>query len=386
MSSKSVQTAPVDNVQRPSLSSNRACEACRLLKVRCLPPDPSTSTTADCQRCLRTNKQCVFNAPRRRRPRKRTDTRVAELEREVKFMRGLLKNRGPQSLDIEEDGHEEELDELESKSPSISHAEVAIEIDPWSSKDLSMPPQHGPTSRFIDHRFNSRGSTNKQTSINCPTGITWPSTPDYNDSDKYSCLSQPTSTCDAIDRNLLSMREATRLFNRFVNDVGYHIPIIAFPPGTTASYIRRTKPVLFLAVMNAAAGTADQALYRSLNKQIMQTIADQVVIDGRKSLELVQAILLTAIWFYPPDDFADLKFYQYIHMATTMALDLGIDRKRGPPKAYFQPMTPSSPPISGEGCPVRNPAPPISYMVDSETLESRRTLLSCYVLCAGSVT
>ena len=61
--------------------SNRACEAYRLLKVRCLSDE--TSPSSQCQRCRRAKRSCVFAAPQKRRPRKRTDTRVAELEREV---------------------------------------------------------------------------------------------------------------------------------------------------------------------------------------------------------------------------------------------------------------------------------------------------------------
>lgn len=61
---------------------NRACEACRVSKVRCLVVPNSSSS--QCQRCAKAGRNCVFAAPAKRRQRKRTDVRVAELERELK--------------------------------------------------------------------------------------------------------------------------------------------------------------------------------------------------------------------------------------------------------------------------------------------------------------
>jgi hypothetical protein len=70
---------------------NRACDACRQHKVRCLPDNSSTSQI--CQRCAKTDRHCVFTAAQKRKQRKRTDTRVAELEREVQAMRALFEGQ-----------------------------------------------------------------------------------------------------------------------------------------------------------------------------------------------------------------------------------------------------------------------------------------------------
>ncbi|KAI4140795.1 MAG: hypothetical protein L6R39_005657 [Caloplaca ligustica] len=63
----------------------RACESCRARKVRCLPEDPTT-----CQRCARSGRDCIYTAPEKRRRRKRTDTRVAELEHMVQMLAAKL--------------------------------------------------------------------------------------------------------------------------------------------------------------------------------------------------------------------------------------------------------------------------------------------------------
>src|SRR3954464_13230078 len=72
---------------------NRACDACRQHKVRCLPDDSTSSSSKTCQRCFRTDRRCVFTVPQKRKQRKRTDTRVAELEREVQAMRALFEGQ-----------------------------------------------------------------------------------------------------------------------------------------------------------------------------------------------------------------------------------------------------------------------------------------------------
>src|SRR3954465_2255938 len=76
---------------------NRACEACRISKVRCLMnPDASSS---QCQRCAKANRTCIFAPPAKRRQRKRTDVRVTELEKEIQQMRSLLKTNTRSSND-----------------------------------------------------------------------------------------------------------------------------------------------------------------------------------------------------------------------------------------------------------------------------------------------
>lgn len=67
---------------------NKACEYCRALKVRCFPEPGSSSST--CQRCVRSQRVCIFAPPQSRKQRKRTDARVAELERDMKALRSLL--------------------------------------------------------------------------------------------------------------------------------------------------------------------------------------------------------------------------------------------------------------------------------------------------------
>jgi hypothetical protein len=53
-------------------------------------------------------------------------------------------------------------------------------------------------------------------------------------------------------------------------------------------------------------------------------LSQAVVVEGRKSMDLLQALLVTATWACPPDDLSNLNIYQWSHMACTMALELGL--------------------------------------------------------------
>lgn len=78
-------------------------------------------------------------------------------------------------------------------------------------------------------------------------------------------------------------------------------PAVVFPEDWTAAKLRECRPILFLAVLAASAGESKSALFLRLNKEIQQIYATKVTIQGRKSIEICQAILISILWTYPPD-------------------------------------------------------------------------------------
>ena len=91
------------------LKRPRACEACRQLKVKCELDDSVPNAT--CKRCAKAGRQCIVTAPSRKR-QKKTDSRVAELEKKIDALTASLVARGgavPQ-------------DSLENVDPAIAQA------------------------------------------------------------------------------------------------------------------------------------------------------------------------------------------------------------------------------------------------------------------------
>ncbi len=117
---------------------------------------------------------------------------------------------------------------------------------------------------------------------------------------------------DVVDRGIVSIDVANQLFQSYNEDLVPHYPAVLFPAELTAEELRKTKPTLFLSVIAAAAGKTDSHLYSILNSEVISAYAHRTVIRGEKSLELVQAMIVTSVWYFPPGKFAQLKFYEYI--------------------------------------------------------------------------
>ncbi|KAA8648582.1 hypothetical protein EYZ11_006723 [Aspergillus tanneri] len=295
----------------PSQQLNRSCESCRNLKVRCL-PDHSSPT--QCQRCVKAKRPCVFVAPQRRRPRKRTDSRVAQLEREMRQMRSLLKDRI-------------RMDESSTESTGSEREES---FEPGSGSD---PKEL--LSTIQETASNTSGSTRRVAASPDFTSSSYPHTLDdgsvlatsFNPIPaRYSPELVPGE--DVVDRGVITLEYANELVAFFIRDLTAFAPIVALPPDTTAAQLRRSKPVLFLSVIAAAALSVDEGLATVLNHEMVRLYAERFFMNGDKSLELVQALLLMIIFYYPPDSPSKLQHYQYTHIAATMALEIGLASKR----------------------------------------------------------
>ena len=194
-------------------------------------------------------------------------------------------------------------------------------------------------------------------------------------------LSELTTTMDVICRGLLTMHEASRIYDRYVDEIIPHFPIVLLPKGA-AECLRWEKPTLFLAVISAAASTEDEDLYLSLNQELVAVYADKITIKGEKSLELIQSMLVSVVWCCPPENFDSLKFYQYIHLAATMALDLGIGKKIRLKQTEFGVLAEKDLSTSDSISQVQPIKEENRSYTDAALVESRRTLLACYLMCS----
>ena len=129
---------------------------------------------------------------------------------------------------------------------------------------------------------------------------------------------------DVVDSGIISMATARQLFETYRKDLFPHYPMVAIPDSTSADELRQTKPTLFLAIIAAAAGSENSDLSAMLDQEVLHAYAMKSLVHSEKSLELVQALLISAVWYHPPSKFGQLKYYEYIHMAATMAMDIGI--------------------------------------------------------------
>jgi len=103
----------------------------------------------------------------------------------------------------------------------------------------------------------------------------------------------------------------------------------------------------------------------------MNIYATKIICHGEKTLELIQALQISCIWYFPPEHFEELKFYQLIHMAAVMAIDIGMGKRSRSSASKVAGLWRDHPWR-------RTPYP------DPEDVEARRAWLGCYFLCCNA--
>ena len=137
--------------------------------------------------------------------------------------------------------------------------------------------------------------------------------------------------------------------------------------------------------MSAASGKVAPNLYSLLTVELLQLFASRAVLGGEKSLEFVQAMLVTAVWYNPTEAFDQLKFYQYIHMAATIALDIGLGSKPTIDSNTCE--TPRNSTGASSESEIQMTHDVAAGLAEEQpdiaTIDARRTILVCYLICSG---
>ena len=368
----------------------RACEACRGLKVKCEPDQANPD--GPCKRCAKAGRSCVVTQPTRKR-QKKTDSRVAELEKKIDALTASLqatRGGGPSPSNGSNDNANanngnSNINVNTSANPNINANANGQQPRPMDDKNTFIRfPNYddtpngwgrgGPQDNHSGYATPVRGSSVAQ-----PTGNAAGQKRKFSDThtapDPQNIPASQIAygapySFDPIDKGIITPELAEVLFTRYTKEMTPHLPAVVFPPSMTAATLRKTRPYLFLAIMAIASSEMAQ-LQRQLANEVTHLIAEKLVINGEKSVELVQALLITVIWYYPPEHFEELKFYQLVHMAAVLAIDIGLGKKRNVTKPRLFPG-------GWRDGPLRRAVVP-----DSMSIESRRTWLSCYFLAAN---
>lgn len=367
----------------------RACEACRGLKVRC-DQDPA-HPEIPCKRCAKAGRQCIITQPTRKR-QKKADNRVAELEKKLDALTAALHQQ------------QQTYPATQYDPPQVPGAAPPVDGMPGRSSTGNLAPPFAPQmgsslnpsrpgsvelKRKRDDSFGDR--TPDVPPFKRPTFEGEAKTPGWvyqepkqqaygsahGDMRKYLSHGSPEEFVKHIN-SIISPDMAAQIFTRYNTKLAPNLPAVVFPPSTTAEQVFREKPILYVCLLSAAShGNMHPDIARQLQREAIGAIADCVVRSGAKSLELIQAMQVTALWYKPPEKAEQTNFYQIIHMAAVMALDIGLGKRFNPAKAK-----------RGFGGPNAKYAPGPGKVMpqDSDTLEARRAWLGCYFLCARFVT
>lgn len=364
----------------------RACDSCRNLKVKCELPEDRPDLP--CRRCAKTGRECHITPPTRKRQKKEA-SRVAELEKRLEELTSTVNaqagGRLPQQYSSPSNQPSERPVENAYGRQSISS------VQSYSTPTAYPAPQDGapslkrrrtddspfPTHPSLPYSTASPSTTTAQNSATEEASnieLSWATASDIT---RFLHHTTPQHFVQRIN-SLIPPERAPDLLKRYNTEMAPHLPAVVFPESMTADELFREKPLLYLSVLGAASfGHAEHETSRTAVREALGTIADCAVRNGAKSIELIQAMQVIALWYKPPEQAEQTNFYQIISIAATMVYDLGLNHRFNPVKAR-----------RGLMGPAKDVAPNIGIRmapVNSDELESRRALLGCYYLCARYV-
>ncbi|KAK3323778.1 hypothetical protein B0T19DRAFT_213497 [Cercophora scortea] len=243
----------------------RACVYCNKSKTKCI--WPSEQGDGGCLRCVRLSRTCLVGSKKAETRRRGPGTRVGQLEEKLD---GIL---------------------------SLLNASHQLQHTPFSSESPSQP---SPLS----------------------------SAPDV-----YSASVLDPNTLatfdhvDIVPGLRVSFAEAERLLALYRTDYSPHFPFVPIHPNISALELFNKHPFLFRTIIQIVAPQS-AAVQRDVVQWFRGYIAEHVVVNLEKRLELLQAIVLFIAW-------GDVHFYiespatTLLQLAVGLVTDLGLSK---PPK------------------------------------------------------
>lgn len=171
---------------------------------------------------------------------------------------------------------------------------------------------------------------------------------------------------DVVDRGIVTLEQSEELVDFYRRNLSEQYPGVSVADDVSSQELRETKPVLWLSILAAAVLSIDAQLSAILNQEVIRTLASYVFIRGEKSLDLIAALHIAVLFYYPPESTSRLLFYQYSNLAAGMVIELGLSSK---PAVVIYPEN------QGENF--------LDHSITADLLERAQVLLSCYVFTSG---
>lgn len=127
---------------------------------------------------------------------------------------------------------------------------------------------------------------------------------------------------------VLSPTEADAILNLYRTSYSPYFPFVPIPVTATAAELEQSSPLLFRIILQVVAPQT-AAIQKDVDRWFRQTVAQRVVVEQERCLELLQALLVFIAW-------GDFRFYiesqatDLLHLASTLVLDLGLHQAPSP--------------------------------------------------------
>ncbi|OTB12160.1 hypothetical protein K445DRAFT_15113 [Daldinia sp. EC12] len=250
----------------------RACIACRNMKIKCV----SVPGSKDCETCIRFSRPCQDPGPPKARVK--TSQKFNELEKKIDALTS--------ALDAERRRYQQ----------SLKQAREDVE---WSrTPDSNFRGEDA--SPFIDQQ-----DRHPEVVTGDSRGI-------------------GTDSRDVVSRGLVDIHTASMLFNHWNVHMRPLMPSIYFSSGENVNTIRAKKPILFLTILTIASTSVKPSVVNPLLAQLNSILAQEVFIQGSKSLDLLQSLVLFSQYYIQPPHIKAFALPQHIYSAVVMSHDLSL--------------------------------------------------------------
>ncbi|EXJ70962.1 uncharacterized protein A1O5_05955 [Cladophialophora psammophila CBS 110553] len=172
---------------------------------------------------------------------------------------------------------------------------------------------------------------------------------------------------DAISKGYVSFEQAEVSLQIFRGQA-CNFPFVVIDPTIGLDIFRRKRPFLLLSILTFAA-QSNLALQQKLETELKESLSRRLIVEGEKSLDLLQGLLVYLNWYHFHFDPARQQLYPLLQMANSVALELGLDR----PVRQQLPINLAS----------LVPELLIKSRLPIEEVEGRRALLGCYCLSSS---
>jgi hypothetical protein len=137
----------------------------------------------------------------------------------------------------------------------------------------------------------------------------------------------PRNIVSGIEILTPDAREDEVLLDRYKRLLAPHMPFVVLPPGTSAESLAETEPLLMDAI-RVVACFHDSFRQQALAKDLTRQICERLLINGEKSLGLLQGLLIFSNW-YNPHLYAPQNSTNILHLALALSTNLNLDRGSG---------------------------------------------------------
>lgn len=182
--------------------------------------------------------------------------------------------------------------------------------------------------------------------------------------DEVSCTPAVSCHTTTLPAPWESDEECEEYLETFRSQIVPSFPVVSIPPNATVQEMKKQRPFLW-AVIRALC-SRDTVCQEILAQEARQMLAETLLVNCNKNLDLINGILVLAGWSHYPVPTHNLVS-TYIHIGTSIASDLGLLKSMPADQVMMN--------YTSQGCP-RIPA----SLSPSRTIEERRAVLGLFLV------